>query len=546
MAVPIGDTGVNVLAGHTGNDTLYGGTSSGSYVYGGDGNDYLDDRHGINDKVYGGNGDDVMVLYNRDETFDGGAGNDYFDVSFHDASGGTSGSNIVNLTTGAFNGSYAEGSWGAGTITSFISVEGIYGGAANETLTGNTATNYLYGAAGVDTIDGGSANDYLYGGSDNDIIYSGSGADKMYGGDGNDSLYGTDTTHHDTYYGGNGNDYMRDAAGRFGTMYGGEGNDTFYLMDAQLDKFYGGNGIDYLDLSDQGQGPYNNYNQVNLTTNYMRTSGGTYSYANATATVSSIEGAFGSTIADRLTGNTANNHFLGNAGNDNIWGVSGINTLDGGANNDLTYGGTGVDSIYGGSENDTIYSGTGVDLINGDGGNDVIYMNNDELNNNLQLGVNYANHWDPVNIYGGAGHDTLDLNQISTGSKVNFTSNFLTDIEVFIGTEGDDYLDGNNNGDTFYAASGNDSLYGDGGNDMLYGGTGFDSFWGGDGNDVIVETDDGNFYSATYGTYLVTGSMFGGTGVDTLDLSGRSSGIAISTNNSADIGLSLAVITTIT
>ena len=82
--------------------------------------------------------------------------------------------------------------------------------------------------------------------------------------------------------------------------------------------------------------------------------------------------------------------------------------------------------------------------------------------------VNNAN--DYVVILGGAGNDTI------------------------VGTDGADYIDGNNHptlgafadNDTLNGGAGNDIIYGRAGNDVLDGGTGNDTLDGGDGDDILI------------------------------------------------------------
>ena len=121
-----GNTAANQLEGRGGNDTLVGGAGA-DWLIGGAGNDRLD----------GGAGPDAVV-------YQGAVGV------------------AVNLATGIATG-------GQGTDT-LIAIEHVYGGAGNDTLTGNAAWN---------TLNGGAGNDRLYGGVGNDRLVGGLGADRF-------------------------------------------------------------------------------------------------------------------------------------------------------------------------------------------------------------------------------------------------------------------------------------------------------------------------------------------------------------------------------
>ena len=154
------------------NDTLYGGAANDS-LYGGDGHDSLMGDEG-NDSISGDAGNDTLsggagknVLYGGtgDDRFIGGAGADTFyggaDQDNLDYSASGSAVN-VNLNTGSLSG----GDAGNDSIGSGI--DGVYGSAFNDSLTGfdlqgtgagDIFTNQFCGNAGDDTISGMGGND---------------------------------------------------------------------------------------------------------------------------------------------------------------------------------------------------------------------------------------------------------------------------------------------------------------------------------------------------------------------------------------------------
>ncbi|TSD90154.1 calcium-binding protein [Mycobacterium sp. KBS0706] len=116
-----GDAGANDLVGLDGADTLSGG----------DGNDFL----------VGGAGADAL---------DGGAGLDI--ANYWNSTAAIS----INLATGFVSGGDAAGD-------TFAGIEGLYGTAFGDALTGDAGDNTLWGLDGGDTLDGGDGNDSLQG-----------------------------------------------------------------------------------------------------------------------------------------------------------------------------------------------------------------------------------------------------------------------------------------------------------------------------------------------------------------------------------------------
>ncbi|HYC49371.1 MAG TPA: VCBS domain-containing protein, partial [Burkholderiales bacterium] len=151
----IGSGGVNTLNGAGGNDALYASNDNDS-VLGGEGNDQLD----------GGAGADQL---------DGGNGFDYATYFF--APVGVT----ADLLTPASNLGEAAGD-------AFLSIEGLIGSSAGDTLNGDNAFNGLVGLGGNDVLNGRGAVDVLQGGDGADTLNGGAGADVLVGGTGNDTF----------------------------------------------------------------------------------------------------------------------------------------------------------------------------------------------------------------------------------------------------------------------------------------------------------------------------------------------------------------------
>jgi Ca2+-binding RTX toxin-like protein len=185
-----------VIRGGTGNDFI-GGAPGPDVIEGGPGNDVLDGQFGDDlviggsidpapgedpgqDAIFGGPGSDVLVDGDLDgagntatvgpDTLGGGScptSIDYrcrsdleyagdFDVV--DYSDRTEPVTVDLADTGAHQGEAGEGD----TVTA---VEGAYGGAGDDHLTGDAGPNLLDGGPGQDTIVGGDGDDAIAGGS---------------------------------------------------------------------------------------------------------------------------------------------------------------------------------------------------------------------------------------------------------------------------------------------------------------------------------------------------------------------------------------------
>lgn len=167
-------------------------------------------------------------------------------------------------------------------------------------------------------------------------------------------------------------------------------------------------------------------------------------------------------------------------------------------------GGTGADSLVGGKGNDSLDGGDGDDILIGNGGADV--------------------------FVGGADSDSADYSARTIGvtvSKDNLADDgapgerddVRSDVEIVVGSRGNDLLIGSINRDTLMGMEGNDtlrggasrdSLYGDGGNDLLLGEEGNDSLDGGDGVNSLFGNAGNDSLLAGPGRDQFTG----GTGFD--------------------------------
>ncbi|MGV0758579.1 calcium-binding protein [Tistrella mobilis] len=407
-----GSDGYNAMQGGAGND-LIEGRGGDDLLNGDDGHDTLRGGDG-DDNINGGEGDDVLAGGAGVDQIFGGNGFDV--ISYEDATGAVK----LDLRTGKVVDA-------SGSLDTFVSIEGAYGSAYDDVLTGTGGDNVLAGRNGNDLLRGGAGADQLDGDAGNDTAtyddsLSGveidlstgtgrfgtaqgdvlSGIENVIGSSFNDQLTGDDGGNRLT--GGNGND----------VLIGGFGNDVL-IGGLGSDVLSGGNGGDFASYEDLA-GPV----IVDLATG--QTDG-----AAAGDVLSEIEGLIGGAAGDRLSG------------------TNGRNELRGGGGDDMLRGRGGADILIGGGGRDTAL---------------------------------YAESHAAI---------TVDL-AAGTGIGGNAEGDSLTSIENVGGTAFSDTLSGDATDNTLTGYDDRDVLNGRAGDDVLIGGSGGDRLTGGTGADTFVFT----------------------------------------------------------
>jgi Ca2+-binding RTX toxin-like protein len=136
-------------------------------------------------------------------------------------------------------------------------------------------------------------------------------------------------------------------------IYGLAGNDTLIGFDGD-DLLAGGAGAD--ELFGSGGLDLASYRGSPAAVQFLLYGDGTGFVAGGDAEgdeLFSIEGAIGSSFADRLYGDDQRNVFQGEGGADDLSGAGGNDTLRGGGGNDRLDGGAGNDELLGGDGSDT-------------------------------------------------------------------------------------------------------------------------------------------------------------------------------------------------
>lgn len=236
---------------------------------------------------------------------------------------------------------------------------------------------------------------------------------------------------------------------------------------------------------------------------------------------------FGGDGHDTITDSSGSNHLYGGFGDDiiygsgNLYGNEGNDAITGSGN---LYGGAGNDKLYGGIANDTLYGDDGNDLIYGGGGNDLIYGGDgaDILWGNTNVGAIPPTTGIDT-IHGGAGNDTIylyyTLGSVSYGDEGNDTIRGGDGIDEMHGGAGDDILTGWQGNDILYGDDGNDRLYGEDGDDTIYGGAGNDTLYGLNGADILYGGDGNDilYGNALYGGGTGQNILVGGAGDDYME-----------------------------
>jgi Ca2+-binding RTX toxin-like protein len=590
--------GVDTLEGNEGDDLLVGG-ADGDFAYGNLGNDLvLGDSGTVTytggivtrvestfagiggvDTVFGNEGDDLLV---------GGADGDFAwghlgnDLVLGDSGTVTYTGGIVTRVESTFAGiggvDTLEGNEGDDLLVGGADGDFAYGNAGRDIVLGDSGL-VTYGTlitvestspdvGGSDTLEGNEGDDLLVGGADGDFVSGNLGDDLALGDNALVTLGGglTVRTAETTFR----------AIGGSDTLRGHEGEDVL-IGGAAGDRVDGGAGKDLV-LGDNAALDRSAATADSYRNPRFRALSGTAIYSTATATAGSVlvtgaqqfdpDGApvwenfeiqlLDHDFATEAAGgnNFGDDYLAGGAGNDQIFGQLGDDTVQGDGSIDLTVSADrdvagnlivaasveaatdGDDYIEGNGGNDVIFGNLGQDDIVGGSsslfslitpdrrpdGSDLVFggAGGDLARNNLgdESATGHARDADMIlgdngNIYrlvgtngvAGAGflsfaYDNYGALKIVpraaelldyTAGGADFNAAAATDIGAA------DELHGESGDDFMYGMKGDDVMFGEGQDDDLVGGYGHDWISGGSGQDGVLG-DDGRIYTSRNGT----------------------------------------------
>ena len=223
---------------------------------------------------------------------------------------------------------------------------------------------------------------------------------------------------------------------------------------------------------------------------------------------------YGNAGRDKLYGDDGDDTLVGGAGRDKLYGDDGDDTLDGGEDDDDILGGDGDDTLVGGAGDDTLDGGDGDDTLDGGAGDDIleggygndvyIFRSGDGLDEIVDTegdeklyfkdatgleDFTFSYDENDLVITVGTGDDSNEviIEDFDKDSYEFFYGDDALEGVVF-GTNGDDHLNVEDDGDAIYGGAGADTLTGGAGDNMLNGGYGDDIYvLRGGGNDIIED-----------------------------------------------------------
>ncbi|HEX2648781.1 MAG TPA: calcium-binding protein [Burkholderiales bacterium] len=507
-----GNAGDNVFVGGAGHDIMYGGDGIDTVDYSGSQTGVTvnlelgtatggidvdsDSLHEIEivkgtgqiDTITGCDEDETLIGNAGDDELNGGLGNDTLIGGIgNDALDGGDGIDIADYSTATtaviVNLFDHTATGGAGTDT-LANIEGVRGGAGNDTFTGDDGDNFFYVNGANDTVQSGAAGiDTVFSSVTYSLLAKAADTENL-------TLTGLAAIN------GTGNDLDNILTGNVAAniLVGGKGNDTYNI---------GAGDVVSETLSGEAGGNDTVVSSVTFTLG---------------ANLENLTLTGGASLNG--TGNGLNNILIGNDGNNILNGGAGADTFNGGLGNDtyvvdnlgdvvnsdtggtdtvlssvtfvlmgdlenLTLTGTGnidgggnalANILIGNAGNNSLDGGNGNDTMTGGMGNDfyTVDSSGDQVIEAAGLGTGIDTVGSLVDWTLGANLENLILLEI--GGAVFGTGNALGN--AITGNSVDNTLDGQ---------AGNDVLDGGAGNDTLIGGAGNDVFKVDSADDVIVE-----------------------------------------------------------
>lgn len=502
-----GDAGADTLYGDNGQNTLAGSSATvggADSIYGG----------ADNDKIYGEGANDTLYGEAGLDTLYGGQGADSI-------SGGTE----DDVIYGGLDGDVLYGDNGNDRVYAYDSIAGE----------NDSSINFLYGGEGNDTISGGAGADILDGGTGSDLIKGGAGTDVF-------NIQGNEYSEIDTIDGGAGWDVVnvpltgwahysiQDSDGKivldfnYPTM-----TDDSYYSDHSIDPWNNEPGEEFWSFGESGyleqlssewigadhRNPdiyrawstlddgHFSFDFTNVASDFNVTGSNGRLYISYTPESQDLQG---SATGDTLTPTSYHKSVSGGAGGDTFVLTRNLDTeitiadfsysqgdrinlvaFDGQISGLSQLGLTGVSDTQFqlGTPNTTVsLQGVATSQVNAS------YF----LSNTLNYGAGVTFYGDTVlgdTIVGTSANDAYYGNQGNdsiNGGTGNDTIYGWTDSDTLHGSYGQDFIGGDQGNDYLSGEGGNDTLDGGTGNDSMYGGGGDDTYYVDSASDVVAES----------------------------------------------------------
>ncbi|NVK18315.1 MAG: tandem-95 repeat protein [Methylocystaceae bacterium] len=473
-------------------------------------------------------GNDTVVSSTGNDTIEGGLGTDMMDYS---------------TATGAVNADYSTGmvDKGADGQDMLSGFENMNGSNFGDTFHGSIENNFVNGRGGDDTLIGGDGDDTLLGGAGNDTLIGESGNDDLQGSDSDDFLFG-----------GLGADQLSTGTGMDIVKYTDsfESNtttfDTITDFDTSVDvlSFVNADHLSFHgDLGNLSDTLANmiaavEANAMIPTDSFVSFNDGTnsYVYAKVDNTGDTYDGFLVqltgvvalSSSNFSLLGYVPDQTILGTSGSDSLLGTDGADMILGLEGDDTLNGGLGDDVLDGGLGNDTLYGGAGRDFFDISAGDD--YINGGDGTTDTEI--------DSVSFAAAEAATTIDLSNNTSSTTINaiVSTTALYGIERVEGSDYNDTIIADDNGNTIDGGAGNDTITGGTGNDMVTGGdaadvintgSGDDTVWdssgidivnGGDGIDLISFDTQDNTHGVNFDLSIEGNGSIGDTGDQTVNI----------------------------
>ncbi len=454
------------------------------------------------------------------------------------------------------------------------------GGANN--LAGGDGDDELIGLGGADIIDGGAGNDFIDGGAGNDQLSGGDGDDVILGMGGNDILSGglgddllSGGAGADDLDGGDGNDTLEGGLG-IDVISGGAGDDTVLLNFAAgaggRDRINGGTGEDTLVITgDASAEIFRIYTRdaavlagmtgIAATTEIVITRNGTNN-ASIVAELQDIQEIVVNTLD--VTADNGNGVLDGGENSGDTIQIIGDFSTTSLSYNTITINGSvaddtvdisGLDSAHrivfrGEGGNDTVVGdlrpqdvvdlpgGNPAEAAEGAGGATTVSGETPTTVPDAPAEESASAPSTPPASGGGSGTPaqpaTVGETAGSTAGETRFGS---AEADNIVAGAGRDMVFAGDGNDVVLAGAGNDMVFGDAGNDRLFGEEGDDFIEGGAGNDFVVGGAGNDTFLATVGDgddVYFGDEVSGGTGIDTLDMSGIRADITVDLGSGND------------